>query len=119
MNIISHSLNNKIITEVISEDILINSLQDALDLIANISYKNVNMIIIQEHNFTADFYNLKSGLAGEILQKCVNYGIKLAVIGEFEKYRSNSFKAFIIECNRGNQFYFLKNIEEAKQKLAG
>jgi hypothetical protein len=117
MNIVEHNVNNNRIAEIISNDIVINNLQDALDLIANISYQEINKIIIKENNVTSDFYKLRSGLAGEILQKCVNYRIKIAIVGNFERYESESLKAFIIESNRGNQFFFVSNVSKAKEML--
>jgi hypothetical protein len=94
MNITIHNTNQNKIAEVIS-------------------YK----IIIKEKNLAPDFFNLKSGLAGDILQKCVNYRMKLAIVGKFDKYNSKSLKAFIIECNRGNQFFFVPDIPKAKEML--
>ena len=117
MNVVVHNKNGNKIAEIISDDVIINNLQDALDLMANISYQEINKIIIKENNITTDFYKLRSGLAGEILQKCVNYGIKIAIVGDFEKYESESLKAFIVESNRGNQFFFVPDISEAKEKL--
>ena len=117
MNVVVHNKSGNKIAEIISDDIIINNLQDALDLMANISYQEINKIIIKVNNITADFYKLRSGLGGEILQKCVNYGIKIAIVGDFEKYESESLKAFIVESNRGNQFFFVSNISEAKEKL--
>lgn len=113
-----HNVNEYKIAEIVSDDILINNLQDALDLIADISYQEIDRIVLRENNFAPDFYNLRSGLAGEIFQKCVNYGMKLAIIGDFDKYESKSFKAFLIESNRGNQFFFVPDIETAKQMLS-
>lgn len=117
MNLIVHDENGIKITEVVSGETVISSLQDALDLMADISYRGMNKIIIREEQIAADFFDLRSGLAGEILQKCVNYGIKLAIAGEFDKYESKSLKAFIIECNRGNQFFFVPDITGAKARL--
>jgi hypothetical protein len=45
----------------------------------------------------------------------VNYGCKLAIVGEFDKYASNSLNAFILECNRGHQLFFVGDIEKAKE----
>ena len=117
MNIVVHNVEGNKIAEIISEEIIINNLQDALDLIANISYQEINKIILKENNITNSFYNLRSGLAGEILQKCVNYGFKIAIVGNFEKYEGKSLKAYIIECNRGNQSFFVSDISEAIEKL--
>jgi len=117
MDFVVHDVNANQIAEIISEDLVINDLQDALDLIANLSYQEINKIIINENNITSEFFNLRSRLAGEILQKCVNYGIKIAIVGDFEKYQSESLKAFITESNRGNQFFFVTDITKAKQML--
>ncbi|MFA7421378.1 MAG: DUF4180 domain-containing protein [Melioribacteraceae bacterium] len=117
METIIHHIYEKEIAEIISEEIIIHKLQDALDLIANISYQEITRIIIKEKNITPVFFKLSSGLAGEILQKCVNYGIKIAVVGDLSKYSSNSFNAFVIECNRGNQFFFVENTEQAREML--
>ena len=116
LEIVIHTNGNKI-AEIRSDDLIVNNLQDSLDLIANISYQGINRIIIEEKNIIPIFFKLSSGLAGEILQKCVNYGIKMAIVGNFEKYKSNNLNAFIIECNRGRQFFFVDNVETAKEML--
>ncbi len=63
--------------------------------------------------FQRIFYDLKTQIAGEILQKYANYRVKLAIVGDFEKYTSNSLKAFILECNRGNQIFFCSDLDIA------
>ena len=117
MEIAVHNINQNNIAEIISDDVIINNLQDALDLMADISYQDINKIIISEKNITPSFFILSSCLAGEILQKCVNYKMKLAIVGDFNKYMSKSLKAFIIESNKGNQFYFVADVEKAKEML--
>jgi hypothetical protein len=117
MKIIFHNSSQNKIAEVISDRVIINNLEDALDLIANIYHQESEKIIINEKNISPDFFSLSTGLAGEILGKCANYKIKLAVVGDYSKYKSKSLSAFIIECNRGNQFFFVNDIEKAKEKL--
>lgn len=101
-----------------SADIEIKSTQDALDLMAEASDQNANRIIIREENLLPEFFDLKSGIAGEILQKFVTYGIRLTIIGDFTKYQSKSLKDFIYESNKGRQINFLATLEEAVAKLA-
>lgn len=117
MEILMHQNNGKKVAEIISNNILINKVQDALDLMADIDYQGARNIIIHEKNLSPDFFNLRTGLAGDILQKFVNYKVRLAIVGNFSKYDSNSLNAFIIECNRGSQFFFADSIETAKGKL--
>lgn len=117
MEIVFHQQNKDKIAEIISDEILITKVQDALDLMANINYQSSQKIILYERNITTDFFDLKTGIAGEVLQKFVTYNFKLAIIGDFAKYNSNSLNAFIIECNRGNQLFFLSNTDEAIKHL--
>lgn len=105
------------IAEITSDEIVVNSTQDALDIMADADYNYARRIILHEKNICSDFFKLASGLAGEILQKFVNYRVKLAIVSSFEKYGSKNFKSFLYECNKGNQFFFAADIEEAKQKL--
>jgi hypothetical protein len=64
-----------------------------------------------------DFFDLKTGFAGEILQKFSTYGLKLAIIGNFQRYKSESLKAFIFESNRGGRVQFRNNLDEAIKNL--
>lgn len=106
------------IAEVIARDIVVHNFQDSLDLIGNANYQGAGSIILQETHLHPDFFNLRTGLAGEILQKYANYRVRLAIIGRFEKYNSKSLQAFIAECNRGNAVFFVADREAALQKLA-
>lgn len=117
MNFNFHYSGNIKIAEVISEEIILNSVQDSLDLMANADYQGARKIILHEKNIYPAFFKLSTGLAGEILQKYVNYKMKLAIVGDFTKYHSKSFTAFLIECNRGNQFYFVATLDKAIEKL--
>lgn len=56
-------------------------------------------------------------IAGDILQKFVNYGIKLAIFGDFSKYTSKPLKDFIYECNQGKDVFFVKDEAEAVEIL--
>jgi len=112
-------VNNQKIAEIISDEIVINDAQAALDLMADASYYQASCIILSEVNLQPAFFELRTGIAGEILQKFSQYSVKLAIIGEFEKYKSNSLKAFILESNRGNQIFFVPDRDTAIARLTG
>lgn len=117
MNIETHTINNTKIAEVIAEQIIINSAEDGLDLLGNLYYQGFDKIIIYEKNITPDFFDLKTGIAGEILQKFSNYRIPLAIIGDFEKYQSKSIKDFIFESNKSKHINFVNSLVDALNKL--
>lgn len=56
MIIKSHKINNIEIAEVISDKILIQNPDDALDLIGNLYYQGFDKIVIYEKNLTPDFF---------------------------------------------------------------
>lgn len=95
MVIKSHEINNIRIAEVISDEVIIQSAQDGLDLMGNIYYQGFDKIVLYEENITPDFFDLKTKIAGEILQKFSNYRIGLAIVGDFSKFESKSMRDFI------------------------
>ncbi|URN93646.1 MAG: DUF4180 domain-containing protein [Candidatus Pristimantibacillus lignocellulolyticus] len=119
MNIIIDQIGNSKVAMVDSTDIIIHVVQDALDLMASISYNNngCNKIMIYKSNITEDFFDLKTRIAGDVLQKYANYNVKLAIIGDFDEYNSKSLKDFIYECNNGKQVFFLKDKQDALYAL--
>ena len=98
--------------------IMIRETQDALDLMAEASYLNSSKIIINEDQISPEFFDLKTGIAGEILQKFSTYNLRLAIIGDFSKFKSKSLKDFIIESNKYGRINFVSSLEEAKEKLS-
>jgi hypothetical protein len=100
-----------------SNNIEITEIQDALDLMANCNYLGAYKIIVREKNILPAFFDLKTGLAGEILQKFSTYKVQLAIVGDFTKYSSKSLRDFIYESNKTGQIYFVNSVEEAKEKL--
>lgn len=109
MTIQSHEINNIKIAEIISDDMIIQSAQDGLDLMGNIYYQGFDKVIIYEKNITPEFFDLKTRIAGEILQKFSNYRIGLAIVGDFSKYESKSMKDFILKAIRPNTSISLIN----------
>ena len=73
---------------------------------------------LEPKSIIEDFFILSSGLAGEILQKFINYGGKIAIYGDFSKYTSKPLKDFIYESNKGRDVFFVTTKEEAIQKIS-
>lgn len=117
MNIETHKQGETKIAEVISDDILISNAEEGLQLLVDLYYQDFDKIIIHEKNVIPEFFDLKTRLAGEILQKFSNYRVQLVIIGEFSKYPGNSIKDFIFESNKGKLVNFLPTIAEAKTRL--
>ena len=103
---------------VISDEPIITDAQSALDLIAAVRYETkCSRIIVEKSAINEDFFKLSTGVAGEILQKFVNYQMKLAIVGDYSRYSSKPLKDFIYESNKGKDFFFVTTLDEAKAKL--
>ncbi|WP_027419250.1 DUF4180 domain-containing protein [Crocinitomix catalasitica] len=106
------------IAEVKAEGLIIQSSEDGLDLMGDLYYQGFDRVIIYANTITPDFFNLKNGIAGEILQKFANYRMRLVIVGDFSSLKKQSIKDFIFESNKGNQVNFLSSIKEALNALA-
>lgn len=102
-----------------SDDIIIMDSQSALDFMMTVKYETgCSKIVLNKKNTNEEFFRLSSGLAGEVLQKFINYHTKLAIIGDFSKYTSKSLHDFLYECNKGNDFFFVETLDQAIEKLS-
>jgi hypothetical protein len=119
MNIRAINKNGIDIAIVSSSNMLITDVQSALDLMATVSYEvSCQRIIINKSAICEEFFDLKTRLAGEILQKFINYRTKIAIIGDYSTYTSKSLKDFIYESNNGRDIFFLSNEDQAIEKLS-
>ena len=89
-----------------------NTAADALDCMAAAAYDGCIGVIVPRECLPEDFFILKTGFAGEVLQKFTTYNMKIAVTGDFSGYTSRSLKDFIYESNKGRQVFFKATLEE-------
>lgn len=100
-------------------ELLITDTQSALDLMATIHYETgCNRIILNKASICEDFFILSTCLAGEILQKYINYNVKLAIIGDYSSYTSKPLHDFIYESNRGKDIFFVSTLEDARNYIS-
>ena len=116
---IEHLKDNGIDIAVVSGDeLVIVDTQSALDLAMTVKYETgAERIVIDKDVICGDFFILSTGLAGEVLQKYINYHIKAAIWGDYSRYTSKPLRDFIYESNRGKDFFFVSSEEEAVRRL--
>lgn len=101
---------------VLAEDdnIVITDAQSAIDLLMSAKYDvGTKNIVISKKLISEDFFILSTGLAGEILQKFINYGGRIAIYGDYSHYTSKPLKDFIYESNKGKDIFFVSTKDEA------
>ncbi len=104
-------INNAV--KINAENGELNNAAGILEQLINIKYEtDIIFFIIPKEALPEAFFDLKTGFAGEVLQKLVNYGLKAAIIGDFSVYQSKSLKDFIYESNKGKHVKFLASIDE-------
>lgn len=119
MNIRTIERNDAVIAIIESNEKLITDLQSALDLIATVRYESgSNRIVLKKCAVADEFFVLSSGLAGEVLQKFINYHTKLAIVGDYSQYTSKPLHDFIYESNNGRDVFFVGTEEEATLRLS-
>lgn len=112
---IVHQSNGKDIVALSENGVVIHNAQEFLDIVLNLPSDRV---IIYKENIPEEFFDLRSGLAGEILQKAVNYSTQLGIVGDLSRYPSRSLKAFVSESNKSDKIIFTDTLDEALQRLS-
>lgn len=118
MNTTVKTKNNLIYVTVHSDEVIIDDIQSALDFIATVRYEtNCDNIILNKEALCEEFFALKTRLAGKILQKFVQYHVRLAITGDFSVYNSEALRDFIYESNKGKHIFFVRDEYEAVNLL--
>ncbi len=118
MILTNYTLNNHQIAEIQADDYIWKTVEDGTDVMGDVYYQGFDRLIIHEKNIHPDFFDLKTKMAGEILQKFSTYRVRLMIVGDFSKYNSQSLRDFISESNKGRLVNFVESVELAKTKLS-
>ncbi len=97
----------------------LKSERDALDLAGEAIYQDAETIVVPVERLEDEFFQLKTRLAGEIIQKFVTYRRRLVIIGDISRQvaQSKALNDFVYEANRGTQVWFLANLQELAERL--
>jgi hypothetical protein len=93
--------------------------RDFADLIGMTFGQGVDMVAIPVPRLTDDFFRLSTRLAGEVLQKFVNYQLRVAIVGDMSRWTAQSgpLRDFVSESNRGHSVWFVADLEELTRRL--
>lgn len=119
MNLTGIEENGVLCVLVENDEPVIANAQSAIDLLMSAQYDvGSKNIVIPKQLVVEDFFVLSTGLAGEVLQKYVNYGGRMAIYGDYSRYTSKPLKDFMYESNKGRDFFFVSTRNEAVAALA-
>jgi hypothetical protein len=94
------------------------TVQDALDLIGEAMF-SAEIVAIPANRLDDQFFSLSTGFAGEIMQKFVNYRLRLAVVGDISRHLETSaaLRALVHESNTADHVWFVPDVEALDARL--
>jgi hypothetical protein len=91
---------------------------DPVTLVTDCIASGASSLLLDVNVFPPEFFDLSTGLAGELVRKLGMYQVRMAGVVPDVGVHSTSFQEFVIEANRGVQFRFFSDRSSAIQWLA-
>ncbi|MFF7981420.1 DUF4180 domain-containing protein [Streptomyces sp. NPDC007901] len=91
----------------------------ALDLLGDAMGRDAELVAVPAERIADEFFRLRSGVAGAVVQKFANYRLRLAVVGDISRHlaASSALRDFVYEANRGRRLWFVADDGELEQRL--
>ncbi|MFF4360472.1 DUF4180 domain-containing protein [Streptomyces sp. NPDC001604] len=98
---------------------LLDGEQAALDLIGDAMGYDAELVALPVERVADEFFRLRSGVAGAVMQKFVNYRVRLAVVGDLSRNLagSSALRDFVHETNQGSHIWFLADDDALAARL--
>jgi hypothetical protein len=96
---------------------LIKDENDALDLVSICGENDTQLLMLHSESLCDDFFRLRTCVAGNILQKFINYYIKVAAVIPEELVNHGRFREMALEANRRRDFHIFTSRDEAEEWL--
>ena len=114
-----HELQGVRVLELIADGTKLRTYNDAVDLIGKSFENRATPIVIPVECLDDEFFQLSTRIAGELIQKFVQYRLRLAIVGDISGFlaESSALRAFVIESNRGKDVWFLASRAELSRRL--
>lgn len=96
------------------DGVVIRSERDALDLLAACGVLRCSRLLLTQTQLAPAFFDLKTGLAGAVLQKFVNYALQVAVVLDPDADLSARFRELIHDHRRSRHLRFFTDRASAE-----
>jgi uncharacterized protein DUF4180 len=109
------------VLECVPDGTKLRTYQDAVDLIGKTFENRATLIVIPVECLDDEFFQLKTRIAGELIQKFVQYRRRLVILGDISGFlaESSALRAFVAESNRGKDVWFVASLHDLEERLAG
>ncbi|SCL26327.1 DUF4180 domain-containing protein [Micromonospora inyonensis] len=94
------------------------TVRDALDLVGA-AFLGAQVVAVPAGRLDDRFFSLDTRFAGEVMQKFVNYQLRLVVLGDISRHlaASSALRALVHESNRADHVWFLPDLEALDARL--
>ncbi|WP_405741378.1 DUF4180 domain-containing protein [Streptomyces sp. NBC_00028] len=91
----------------------------ALDLIGDAMGRGADVVAVPVERVAEEFFRLRSGVAGAVMLKFVNYRVRLAVVGDVSRHlgESAALRDFVRETNQGGHVWIVADDDELGERL--
>ena len=90
---------------------------DPVDTVTECIERGASNLLVDDGGFPADFFDLSTGVAGELVHRLTLYRIRLAGVIPDLSIHGVRFREFVAEANTGQAFHFFPTREEAVRWL--
>lgn len=100
---------------------LLDGERAATDIIGDVYGAGAKFVVIPVERLGPGFLTLSTRIAGEVIQKFVNYGFQVAFVGDVSDAvaASDALRDFIRESNRGRHVWFLADMDALAARVGG
>ena len=114
-----HEFQGGLILEYRAEGPPLGNVSSSLEIIGNARSQRAGLVVVPVERLGEEFFNLRDGIAGEVLQKFATYDLPIAILGDITSLSaaSKALHDFVVECNRGSSVWFVSSLEELKDRL--
>lgn len=94
--------------------------RDLTDLIGHALADGAEVVAIPAQRLGDGFFTLRTGVAGQVVQKFVNYRLRLVIVGDIREHlgRSSALRDYVGESNRGHHLWFVPDLAALDARLA-
>jgi hypothetical protein len=94
--------------------------RSANDVLSEAWSTDATWLAVPLERLAPGFLDLKTRMAGEVIQKFTNYRVGVAFVGDITPWTeaSNSLRDFVHESNRGRAVWFVRDRAALSAKLA-
>ena len=97
-------------------NISIKSIQDVPDVIGTVF--GADGLLLTDRELSPEFFDLTTGIAGELFQKCTNYQIRVGLVLENPDAYGERFSELVFEHRNHKLIRFFDSTNEAKTWLS-